>query len=151
MNYTLAVDIDCPLDEVVRLMDDPENMSKWQPGLLRWEHLRGEPGEPGAQMKLYYDMNGRKMEMIETILKRNLPDAFHTAYEASGVTNIQHNRFEALDDGQTRWTSANEFKFKGLMRFMGLFMRDAFPKQTRRIMESFKAFAEAEAKQETEG
>ncbi len=150
MEYTITVDIDCPREEVVRLLDDTDNMPKWQPGLLRWEHLRGEPGQAGAQMKLYYEMGNRKLEMIETILKRDLPETLNAAYEASGVTNIQHNRFEPIDDQRTRWISVNEFKFKGLMRVMGLFMRSAFPKQTRRIMESFKAFAESEGRQNAE-
>jgi hypothetical protein len=43
----------------------------------------------------------------------------------------------------TRWVMENEFRFTGWMVLMGIFMRGAFPKQTLKDMNRFKAFAEA--------
>ena len=73
MKYTCEIDLALPIKKVIELFDNPENMSKWQPGLVSFEHLSGEPGQPGAKSKLLYDMNGRKIEMIGTIDVRNLP------------------------------------------------------------------------------
>ena len=143
MRYTSEVTIDLPRERVIELFDSAENLSKWQPGLMSFEHLAGEPGQPGARSRLVYDMNGRREEMVETIVARDFPDTFSATYEAKGVMNWIANRFHEADHHRTRWVMETEFKFKGWMMLMGLFMRGAFPKQTLNDMNRFKAFAEA--------
>ena len=44
-------------------------------------------------------MGKREMEMIETIIKRNFPEEFHSTYDAKGVHNIQKNYFKETADG----------------------------------------------------
>ena len=87
-------------------------------------------------------MNGRKVEMVETITKRNLPDEFSGTYEAKGVFNIQENFFKEDEPGKTKWITNSEFQFSGFMKLMGLFMPGAFKKETMKHMQSFKEFAE---------
>ena len=65
MKYRCEVIINLPRERVVELFDNPDNMSQWQPGLQSFEHLSGEPGQPGTKSKLVYDMNGRRVEMVE--------------------------------------------------------------------------------------
>jgi hypothetical protein len=144
MQYTTEITIDLPRTRVIELFDDPANLTKWQPGLQSFEPLSGTPGQPGARSRLVYEEKGRRMEMIETITSRNLPDEFAGTYEAPGVFNVMHNRF--VEDGPhtTRWIADHEFRFSGFMRLAGLFMRGAFPKQTQATMQQFKAFAEAQ-------
>ncbi len=144
MKYTTSVIIRRPLDDVIRLMDDPGNMPKWQEGLKKWEVIQGEPGEPGSKMKLFYDMGRRKVDMVETIIRRDFPHHFDASYDARGVHNIQKNHFEKVDETSTRWTSESEFRFSGFMRLLAFFMPGAFKKQTLKIMNDFKAFAEGE-------
>ncbi len=86
MKYSGEVIINLPRERVIELFDNPGNMPKWQPGLQSFEPLSGEPGQPGAQSKLVYDMNGRRVEMVETIVTRNLPDEFSGTYKAKDVT-----------------------------------------------------------------
>jgi len=117
-------------------------MSKWQPGLQSFEHVSGEPGQPGAKSRLVYDMNGRRIEMVETITSRNLPDEFSGTYDAKGVHNVVTNRFYAEGPDRTRWVTENEFSFSGLMIVFALVMRGSFRKQTLADMQRFKAFAE---------
>ncbi|MEO9851259.1 MAG: SRPBCC family protein [Reichenbachiella sp.] len=144
MNYTVDITIDRPRSEVIELFDNPDNMSKWQPELVSFEPLSGVPGQPGAKSKLHYKMDKRDVEMIETITKNNLPDELAATYETKGVYNVISNRFEVLNENQTKWVSENEFQFTGFMKVMGIFMKGAFPKQTLKFMNQFKAFAEAE-------
>ncbi|HCA57656.1 MAG TPA: SRPBCC family protein, partial [Blastocatellia bacterium] len=66
MKYNVAIEIEKPLDEVVALFDSVDNLYKWMEGLESFEHLEGTPGEVGARSRLKFDMNGRKIEMIET-------------------------------------------------------------------------------------
>ena len=71
MKYTLSTTINLPRSKVIELFDNPDNMSKWQPELQSFEHISGEPGEPGAKSRLKYKMGKREVEMIETITARN--------------------------------------------------------------------------------
>ena len=142
MKYTVEVEIEAPRERVVALMDDPDNLPKWMEGLRAFEHLEGERGRVGARSKLVFEVGARRFDMLETITARDLPDVFAGTYDVSGVRNLVVNRFVDLGGGRTRWVSENEFRFSGLMKLMGLFMRGAFPKQTRKYLEAFKAFAE---------
>lgn len=143
MKYTSELTINLPRQRMIDLFDNPENMYKWQPGLVSFEHQSGEPGRPGAKSKLLYDMNGRKVEMIETIVSRNLPDEFSGTYEADGVYNLNANRFYEDGPERTRWVLETEFHFSGVMKVMALFMGGAFRKQTMEHMTNFKKFAES--------
>lgn len=145
MKYTVDITIDLPRPKVIELFDNPDNMSKWQPELVSFDPISGVPGQPGAQSKLHYKMDKRDVEMIETITKNNLPDELAGTYETKGVYNVISNRFEVLNDDQTKWVSENEFRFTGFMKLMGIFMKNAFPKQTLKFMNQFKDFAESTA------
>lgn len=147
MKYSLDITINLPRKRVIELFDNPDNLAKWQPGLLKFEHISGEPGQPGAKSRLLYKMGKRETEMIETVVLRELPDKFHGTYEANGVLNIQENFFEEIDENSTKWTSVSEFKFKSLaMKLMGWLMPGAFKKQSYKFMKYFKTFAESEDK-----
>ncbi len=142
MKYQVEVDLDLPRERVIELFDSAENLFKWQPGLTNVEHVSGDPGQAGAKTKLSYDTNGRKMEMVETIIEQNFPETFSSTYDAKGVHNIIENHF--IEDGtdKTRWVMDSEFQFSGFMKIMAFFMKGAFPKQTLESMNSFKNFAE---------
>ncbi len=142
MKYTTEMTINLPRQRVIELFDAPENMSKWQPGFQSMEHLSGQPGQAGAKSKLVYDMNGRKIEMIETITVRSLPDEFTATYDANGVHNVVANHFYEAGPDKTRWVSENEFQFGGIMKLFGLLMPGSFRKQSQKFMDDFKAFAE---------
>ena len=142
MKYTCEIIIDKPLDEVIALFDNPENLKEWQPGLIELEHLSGEPGLPGAKARLKYNMGNRDVEMIETILTRNLPEEFSGTYEAKNVYNIVKNTFEAVGESKTKWTAFQEFKLYSFMKLFGWFMPGSFKKQSMKYMEYFKEFAE---------
>lgn len=142
MRYKTEVLINLPRARVIELFDSFENLKKWQEGLVSFEHISGAPGQPGAKTRLLYDMGRRRMEMIETIIERNLPDEFSGTYDASGVHNIVRNYF--YDEGErTRWALDSEFQFRSFMRIMSLFIPGGkFREQTRSSMEAFKRFAE---------
>jgi hypothetical protein len=144
MKYSSEIVVNVPRDRFIELFDNPDNMSKWQPGLVSFTPLSGTPGHPGAQSKLVYAMGSRTVEMIETITLRNLPDEFAGTYGAKGVHNIVSNRFSVTGpDGRfTHWIIHCEFQCTGFMRLMTLFMPGAFKKETRKMLQNFKEFAE---------
>lgn len=144
MKYTCELIVNLPRARMIALFDNPDNMRKWQPGLVSFTHISGEAGQPGAKSKLLYDMNGRKVEMVETILSRNLPDEFSGSYEAKGVYNLVENHFYEDSPERTRWVMETEFRFSGFMKVIAFFMGGAFRKQSLEFMHNFKKFAESQ-------
>lgn len=142
MKYTTEIVIDLPRDEFLKKLDEPENMKHWQRGLVDFELLSENPTQEGAQMRLQYKMGKREFDMVETILKRNLPKELYTTYDTKGVHNIQKNYFKE-ENGKTRWVSESEFQFSGFgMKVIAFLMPGAFKKQSYKYLEDFKAFAE---------
>ncbi len=150
MRYTTSIDINLPLDKVIDLFDNPENTKKWQPSLIEYKPLQGEPGHPGAKTKLRYQMGRREVEMVETVNTRHFPEEFTVTYTAKGVWNLVVNRFEQLDADRTRWTTKHEFQFTGMMKVLSWFMPGVFKKQSRQTMKDFKRFAESQQLVEAE-
>jgi len=143
MQYTVEITLELPRERVIELFDDPDNLPKWQKGLQSFEPISGTPGEVGATSRLRFQMGKRRLEMVETITRRELPDHFDGTYETQGVFNVVKNQFIAVSSNQTRWVSENEFRFTTLMmKGIELLMKGAFPKQSLKYMEDFKAFAE---------
>lgn len=143
MNYTKKIIIDLPLEKTVELMDNLENLKKWQESLVEAKIIQGNFGEKGTKTELNYDFGKRKMTLIETILETNMPHSLVAEYKTNNVYNIQRNTFEATQDGKTIWISESEFKFEGLaMKTIGLLMPGAFKKQSLKYMRDFKNFAE---------
>ena len=141
--YSLEIDIDLPRERVIELFDDPDNLFKWQKGLQSFERLSGTPGEPGARSKLVFLNGKRKVEMIEIVTDRSLPDRFDGCYEWPGGKNILQNRFTELGPERTRWESTCEFQFDSfMMKAMGLLFKPMFRKQSMGYLRAFKAFAE---------
>jgi hypothetical protein len=142
MEFTQEIEINLPRADVVRLFDDPDNLPKWQRGLQSFDALAGDPGQPGSTSRLVFVNGRRRIEMIETITLRDLPDAFHGTYDAKGVHNVVENYFTEVTPGRTRWVAHNVFELRGLMRVVGLLFGRSFARQSRTFMEDFKAFAE---------
>lgn len=142
MKYTTEIEINQPIEKVIELFDNADNLSKWMEGLVSFEHLNGNPGQVGAKSRLKFKMGNREIEMIETVTVRNLPDEFSGTYEAKGVFNIVKNKFVALPNGKTKYISEQEFQFKGFMKIIAFLMPGAFKKQSMKYLNDFKKFAE---------
>ena len=144
MKYTTEIEIEKPIEKVVELFDNADNLKKWMEGLQSYEHISGTSGETGAKSRLFFKMGKREIEMIETILVRNLPEEFSATYEAKGVFNIAKNKFVKVSETSTKYITENEFQFKGFMKFFAFLMPGAFKKQSFKYLQHFKKFAESQ-------
>ena len=145
MKFTCHVDVNQPINKVIELFDNPDNMKHWQDGFVSFTNISGRPGQPGAKSRVIYDMGKRgQMELIETVLVRNLPHEFSGTYEHKHMTNSMKNSFKELSPNQTRWTAEVEYtKMNGFMiKIMAFLMPGMFKKQVQKWMDQFKAFAE---------
>ena len=142
MKYECNLTLDIPRERVIELFDSRDNLFEWQEGLVSFDHASGTPGQVGAVSNLKYKMGKREIEMTETIVLRDTPDAFHGIYEADGVWNKIENFFTELDGGRTHWRLTSEFRCKGFLRVMAFLFPGMFKKQTVKFMNDFKTFAE---------
>lgn len=143
MKYKLEVSVNVPRETFIEKMDNLDNLKHWQKGLKEIVPISGVAGQEGAQTKLTYEVKNRKMEMIETIISRNLPEEFQATYDTQGVHNIQKNYFKATDQQTTTWVCEAEFKFSSIgLKLLAFIMPKVFKKQSLKYMNDFKAFAE---------
>lgn len=142
MKYTTEITIEKPIEEVMALFKDAENLKHWQRGLKRTKLLKGESGKEGAKRKLDINLEGRHITMIETITKCELPKHWHARYTSKGLESIQQNYFEARGEAKTYWQTTSEFKFSGVMRIVGRVLPGIFKKRSETVMQDFKNFAE---------
>ncbi len=144
MKFKLELIINKPKSEVWKAFDDPENLKKWQPTLVKFEPVSGIPGQPGAISKLTYEEGGREFSLIEKITHRDEPNSFDGVYENNFTDNIVRNKFIELGQHQTVWAMETEFRFKTLiMKIMGPLMKKNFVARTQKDMERFKEMAES--------
>jgi hypothetical protein len=142
MNFTAQIVIARPRKWVVELIRNPEHFAEWQPGWHYGPMLVGEPNQVGSQRRVYVQMQGVRLEMVETILAYRPPEFFASVYLARGVKNLVENRFYADSTDSTRWMMSNAFHFTGLMKFVGGLVGDVVPKQTVAAMQRVKQLAE---------
>ena len=143
MKFKLELPINKPRAEVWRLFDDPANMHKWQPSLIKVEHLSGTAGHPAATSKLTYKNGEREFSLIEKVTFRAEPDRLDGLYENEYAENVVRNTFLEQGKDATLWKVEVVFKFKTLfMKILGPLTKKNFVIRTQRDMERFKALAE---------
>ena len=143
MKFKLELPINKSRAEVWELFDDPVNLHKWQPSLIKVERMSGTAGQPGATSKLTYKSGEREFSLIEKVTLRAEPERLDGVYENEYAENVVKNTF--LEQGQdaTLWKVEVVFKFKTLfMKILGPLRKKNFVIRTQRDMERFKALAE---------
>jgi len=145
MKYLLVTNIQKPLEEVVRHWQNPENLVHWQEGFQGYDLISGEPGAVGSKTMLHYNINGRPLDLEETITENNLPHSFSGIYDCEPMTNTMTCRFSTNEDGSTRYESEFEYtRVKGLMmKVMTTLFPGMFRKQTQKWNDNFKNWVEA--------
>lgn len=140
MRFTCTVEINAPIQEVVALFENPDNLHEWQDGFKSFEHISGKEGEVGAKSKLVYD----KLELIETIIRNELPEEFKATYEHKHVINTLSCRFTEINSGKTRLDQEIHYtEFKGfVIKIMAKLFPGMFKKQVQKWLDQFKDFVE---------
>jgi hypothetical protein len=143
MKFKLELPIHRARAEVWKLFDDPANMNKWQPSLIKIERVNGTAGQPGAVSRLTFKSGEREYALIEKVLLRAEPERLDGVYENEYADNIVRNTFLEQNQEATLWKVEVVFKFKTLlMRVLGPLKKKNFVIRTQRDMERFKALAE---------
>jgi uncharacterized membrane protein len=141
MKFTCSVDIDSPKQKVAAMFADPNNLQYVQEGFKSKTLISGNEGEEGAVSKMVYE----KLELIETIIKNDLPDSFLALYEHKYTVNTMEVHFEVLSEHRTRYNSKIHYtEFNGLMiKIMAKLFPRFFKKQVLKWMQLFKVYVES--------
>lgn len=142
MRYTTTIEIDKPMDEVIKLFDNTDNYVQWMDGLQSFKVLEGKAGQEGSKAHYKFKIGKRKIEMVETVTKRNFPYEYTVSYNTKGVINTVKNIFKKIDNGRTKYSTENHFHFKGIMKLIGYLMPAMFKKQSLKYQSDFKNFVE---------
>ena len=146
MKFTCSVDINAPIEMVVALFEDPNNLVEWQDGYLGMQLLSGEEGQPGAKTKLKYKVGRRTIDLIETLEVNNLPTEFRGTYEADTMVNTMIVNFIDLGNGYTRYNSYIHYtEIRGFfVKILVTLMPGLFKKQVQKWSNQFRDFVESE-------
>ncbi len=49
MKYTAEIEIDSPIEKVIKLFDNPGNLGKWMEGFQSFVPVNGIPGQVGSK------------------------------------------------------------------------------------------------------
>ncbi len=138
--------IDAPRAVVWAMLDDGDQLPRWQPGLKSLTRRSGTAGQPGAVSELVYVEGGRELRVTETITERREPEFIAAVYASRLGKTLVVNHFEDSGDEQTRWVIYANHRFRGLMRFMSVFSADAIRERTDNNLERFKLLVESETR-----
>ena len=140
MEFTVELMLDLPRDVVVELHYCSDNLPHWMEGFVSFEHVDGEHGAVGATYRSAARFGGVVREYTDTIIRNDLPDAFHQVQEFAdvGLCHEVHARFTVMDPTTTRWSVWHRFSGGGIEKM------DQATVEARclGLMRAFKAFAE---------
>jgi hypothetical protein len=141
MKFTCTIDINSPKNTVAEMFSNPDNLQYVQEGFISKTLISGKEGEEGAVSKMVYE----KLELIETIIKNDLPDEFKALYEHKYTINTMKVQFIVLNDHKTRYNSEIHYtKFNGFMiNLMAKLFPSFFKKQVLKWMQLFKEYVES--------
>jgi uncharacterized protein YndB with AHSA1/START domain len=116
MRYQVELEIKVPRDQVLELFTDADQLAKWQPDLVSFEHLRGEPRQPGAATRQVHRMGKSDVETIETIMVADPPERFAAFYDSDTVWNLIDNQFIDVDGRSTRWILQSDCRCSSILQ-----------------------------------
>ena len=144
MEFNHSITIDKPRDVVVKYFKDPKYLKEYQEGFVKKELMSGSEGEDGSKSKFFYKNGKHEIELIETIVKNNLPASFEANYHHIHMDNVLKSSFHIIDDNKTRYSI--EGKYSRIDWFMpkliAILLPSMYKKPPQKWMLNFKNFVE---------
>ena len=147
MKFTCSVIINRPKAIVAALMDNPDNLKHWQDGFISYEDIEGEPGKIGAKARMVYDIKGKQLELVETIIDNQMPDYFKASYYSVPTENTLILKISEMEPNKTRVVQQIEYtRMTGIViNIMAAVFPRLFKNQTQKWLNQFKTFVESQA------
>ena len=144
MKHKGSIIIDQPLEKVVALFLNSENLKKWQEGLVKKELISGTENKMGAVSLLYYKTEKYEMELTERIIENNLPESLEAIYQHKHMDNTMKYSFKSIGKNQTQYSTEVVYtRIDWVMpRLMSILFPRMYTKPGERWMRNFKIFVE---------
>ena len=141
MKFTCEVSIDAPINHVVEVFQNSDNLQYFQDGFISKKLISGTEGSRGAVSLLIY----KKLELKETIITNNLPAEFKALYEHKHMTNTMKVMFKELSENQTLYSSEIDYtQFNGIfIKVIATLFPGMFKKQVEKWLKQFKVYTES--------
>lgn len=142
MKFQSEIDIDQPLDLLVKLIQDPDCTLQWLEGLKSVKHVSGEFRQAGAKSEVVFESGAGRMMIVETVISNELPERYMIRYDGKGYVSYSNYQFEKLTDNSTKFIISQEVELKGALKLAGGFVRARLKRELKQSTASFKRFAE---------
>ena len=146
MKFTSEVEIADDYRTVAEIWSNEAYFHRWQDGFQKKIALFGRKGEVGCKSEIFYNQGKSSMQLVETVLKNDLPESFSAKYEHSHMDNILNVHFMSSGEHQTTLNYEVDYiAFRGIMpRIMSFLFPGMFKRQVQKWLNQFKRFVEEE-------
>lgn len=142
MKLTAEVEIERPLEDLIVLIQNPDNTLQWLEGLRSVKHISGEERQAGAVSNVVFDSPAGRLHIKETVISNQLPEEYIMCYQGPGYTSYSNYCFQKLTDQTTRFTMIQQVELKGALKLAAGLVKNKMRQQLDKSAESFKRFAE---------
>ena len=113
LSYECEIVVDKPLAESWAIVQDEEKLQEWLTGLQKIEHVSGTPGTVGAVSDVYFENDGQKMSIRETITNI-VPDESISMTYSSDFMDMDYTLVMTAMNGKTKINTSTTAEGNGL-------------------------------------
>ncbi len=114
VSYECEITVEKPLAESWAVIQDQDKLPEWLPGLQKIEHVSGNPGTTGAVSNVYFETDGQKTTIRETITDIVPNESISMSYE-SDFMNMDYTMTMTPVNGKTKINSSTVAKGNGII------------------------------------
>jgi hypothetical protein len=131
-----------PLSEVWATYLDLDLQIEWQDDFTGYEIRTGVSGEVGCVTELQYEIGGKEVLSISTVLERKEFELHRVECDFSGTVSIATTRFEAIDFDSTSLTVVQEIDLDDVPFWKRPMVKGVVKMMNFVIFDDFKTFTE---------
>lgn len=128
MKIINSMEIDAAPDKVFYWLEEPERAMQWQSSVTRSETIKETPNRVNTTYREYIEEDGRGIEM-QGIITEFVSNKRFAAHLESKLNSVDVSFVLEGKNGKTQMTQQVEFRFKGILKIFGLFLRGSIKKK----------------------
>ncbi|RMI19684.1 MAG: hypothetical protein D6681_02775 [Calditrichaeota bacterium] len=114
-SYENRLVINAPVEKAFAVFIDTSYTRRWLSGFKRFEHIQGEPLQPGSKWRLIIEEQGEVFELTEEMTDYRENERFAFVLEADVLTSEVTIRFQPLDSTRCEMIATTRVRGKGML------------------------------------